>query len=807
MNNISDAFITSLKKNLENKHIDVETFYTALTDSILAQPQPCFLLPDLSKTFHTYTKEYPSLFLHISDYEYWLGGIEISSDDYQRVWSNITGKRILDHDFAPMLSKQPAANTPGSHYVIAHTSPDLDTFVSSYITWIDALSLRMSAHMNKWLVPKRSLKNSELDCFHQHYPNDFTTHLVHHTDGASVLAEDICKQEFVHTILSDASFDSLDIDEVEKKCMFIVSNSGNVLDTINPIDVEETYILINVFIQIIRSYVHQLEIACLHAILDKEPKKELILLQERFSRMTFDEISSYRELHDKKKEIIHRFIHCVFGFDTESKTTCHSIVTYVTDEEQVTISNTFIKNVQKNNDIHNVISTLHQAHLDTISALKTHLMKMGTFVLCKQQIFKKPSFFLTPNTVIDPSTLPMDAPFIPVLKVEKNKKTAFGAIQSDIFKQKEMISVSLRDFSNKTEVPITPAANVVSVIDHHKTEIHSSKPWNCIISDTESCNTIIAEHLFNQYDLYSKPYSEKDTLAEITKEKKLNSEQKRTLVKLLLQRKETTEQFYFVDINRELHDYELLLNAILDDTDLLSKTSIRDLMCIGELIDRIVSIQNKYRNSILRDQIDQMNSDKQTIKQTIFKHPFMQATMKRIYTMRIEQVEEDISTLSSGLFSDTKYMSDVSICQVKLFPDNIASLSKHYDKLIANWKQLLTDSKRDTRLDILFFSTLKHKHHTNSNQTLDKMVIIFQQNDTARSKLMHFLNHFLTQQSLSSLKIKLNTHPNETSFFAELAHLENVTIKGTHEMQSTITIEYPASLVNSRKKQIAPFIL
>ena len=401
----------------------------------------------------------------------------------------------------------------------------------------------------------------------------------------------------------------------------------------------------------------------------------------------------------------------------------------------------------------------------------------------------------------------MDAPFIPVLKVEKNKKTAFGAIQSDIFKQKEMISVSLRDFSNKAEVPITSAANVVSIIDHHKTDIQSSKPWNCIISDTESCNTIIAEHLFNQYDMYSRPYSGNDTVDQITKEKHLDSEKRRTLVKLLAQRTDASNDTYFVDINRELHDYELLLHAILDDTDLLSKTSIRDLICIAELIDRIVSITDRRRNSILRTQVEQLNSDKKVIKEIILEHPFMQTTMKRIYTMRIEQVEEDILSLSSSLFSDTKYMSDVSICQVKLFPDNITSLNEHYDNLTHHWKQLITDSKRDTRLDILFFSTLKQKHHTNTNQPLDKMLIRFQQNDTARSKLMHFLNHFLTQQSLLSCTIKLNTHPNETSFFAELAHLENVTIKDTHAIQSTLIIEYPASQVNSRKKQIAPFIL
>ena len=149
-----------------------------------------------------------------------------------------------------------------------------------------------------------------------------------------------------------------------------------------------------------------------------------------------------------------------------------------------------------------------------------------------------------------------------------------------------MISVSLRDFSNKAEVPITSAANVITlsittkrIFNHQTLELHYIRHR---IMQHNHCR-----HSFNQYDMYSRPYSENDIVDQITKEH-LDSEKRRTLVKLLAQRTDASNDTYFVDINRELHDYELLPRN-LDDTDLLSKTSIRDLICIAELIDRIVS--------------------------------------------------------------------------------------------------------------------------------------------------------------------------------------------------------------------------
>jgi len=41
----------------------------------------------------------------------------------------------------------------GSHYVTAHSSPDLDTTVASFWGWIDAFGARVSEGLHLWNVP------------------------------------------------------------------------------------------------------------------------------------------------------------------------------------------------------------------------------------------------------------------------------------------------------------------------------------------------------------------------------------------------------------------------------------------------------------------------------------------------------------------------------------------------------------------------------------------------------------------------------------------------------------------------------
>ncbi len=88
----------------------------------------------------------------------------------------------------------------------------------------------------------------------------------------------------------------------------------------------------------------------------------------------------------------------------------------------------------------------------------------------------------------------------------------------------------------------------------------------------------------------------------------------------------------FVSPQREIVEYFHFLYAILDDTDLLSKISIRDVNCIAELINRLKTLMlGKEVEVIDLDDIPHDENFKKTAAKRILQNDEMYSLYRKVY--------------------------------------------------------------------------------------------------------------------------------------------------------------------------------
>ena len=138
------------------------------------------------------------------------------------------------------------------------------------------------------------------------------------------------------------------------------------------------------------------------------------------------------------------------------------------------------------------------------------------------------------------------------------------------------------------------------MIDHHKSVLNTFSPPVAFISDSQSCNALVAELAFRINDHFSTlGMSLEDIqqqIAAISKDLK-NPGNKRVL-RRLLQREIIAEKntHFYIHPHREFVEYLHFLYAILEDTDLLTKVSNRDVECVASLLNRLKSLFLRKRS-------------------------------------------------------------------------------------------------------------------------------------------------------------------------------------------------------------------
>ncbi len=202
---------------------------------------------------------------------------------------------------------------------------------------------------------------------------------------------------------------------------------------------------------------------------------------------------------------------------------------------------------------------------------------------------------------------------------------------------------------------------------------------------------LVAQLSFKITDLYSTGGMTLEQIESQIKEvqKNLKSASSKRILQRLLQKYlvASRKEPHFVSPEREIVEYFHFLYAILDDTDLLTKISTRDLECVASLINRLKSLMMKKEMEVIDlDDIPHDEQFKKVAAKRILQNDEMYSLYRKVYLSKEKAIEANLKLAAEGkpssVFDDTK---EQNVCcrvgQTKLFGKTYPTFAKYADKI------------------------------------------------------------------------------------------------------------------------------
>lgn len=774
------------------KNKDLDSFFQSIIQTILSINEPVFLLPALLHVFSKFEKEPVSFSL----FEFWMNQFSLLSLEEQlAVRGKISGKLIPRDAYQLFFPVGMDKYHPGTHFVCAHLSPDLDTTVASFIGWLDAFSAKVGLGQHLWSLPGGPSEPSIVQLFEKLWGKDLFKFIARPTPTLTLSAMDLTTREGMQEVTGDISIIAIDKGLHEKAILF-VNEEGKFLGDWHSRDAEVVRPVIFLFKALLRKFENLFYIRILRFFADPGANLEkcIDVYNKTFLMHLIDSEKDY--LDDDKKNL-NLFLENILGIKEGLNATFADLgnAFHVMGYSRLNDFNNLIKNLIDNplfdsggmlkedrtlifQMIENLIHHLNQA----ISECNQFAELLSTAVSLKFQLNNHISYALTVSSTIEEIRTKMeDQDYLPVLSGDEERRP-IGIIPRNALNRSPLGTVSLRDFSNFDEVHMASYLNVISVIDHHKSALRTQAPPLILVGDVQSCNTLVAEQLFIMNDKYRRQ----------------------------------------IHPTREISEYFSCLYAIIDDTDFLSKVSARDIDCVVSLLNSLKTLIHQKPCIDLSD-IPRNHKFIQSSARRILKSPDMFSIYDKIIESRQTISEDALQHIATYGFdflcSDTKDQNGCArIGQSKLFPVNFPLFEKKKALFSAVWckkaKQIY-QAQNDIALHLQMISTIPSSKDLFSgvaeNYThLDELWIwIPEDSSHAEALLATFLNSLLDSPNIREKVIKIEVHDEETGgleriFKHNFLPLPIETVHGKKEKIAVIYVK--AGTLNSRKSMVSPFL-
>ena len=370
---------------------------------------------------------------------------------------------------------------------------------------------------------------------------------------------------------------------------------------------------------------------------------------------------------------------------------------------------------------------------------------------------------------------------------------------------------------------------VISVVDHHKSTLKTLSVPSALIGDAQSCNVLIAEQEFLINDRYSlggmTPKKIEEQIKEISNA--LNDATQMRLFQRLLQRRMAANQSqeFYVNPKREFSEYFCFLQAILDDTDLLTKVSNRDVECVAQLLNRLKSlslgteIEVVNFDDIVKDQNFAKNAAYRLLRQ-----PDLYSVYQKTYQYRESDVDAQLRLCleghSSNIFVDTKEQNGCArVGQTKMFTSNFPYFLEHAEDIRKIWLKNATEVNQDQPeidLHIHMISTIANAEEVYKNQIgpydhPDELWFWISPSQAAYEHLSSFLAGFQSAvkklEGSMELEVKGPQAERYLSIFNHSFLPIPAKISPHFDKNQTIAIlRFKAGALNSRKSMITPYL-
>lgn len=819
-----------------------------LLQLILEAPKESFLLPAIVEYIELVNLEgILSEPYHLSLFEFWLNHFsQLSQSEQMEVRSKIVGKFLPREDYQAFFPIGMNKVFTGSHFVAAHLSPDVDTMVASFWGWVDAFAARVGNAQHIWSLPGGPPDSPVSQTMRELLGSSLFTSVANPSDTLTLSALDLVTQQGFLKKKGTASISSLELNAPERAVIYVDENGYYLGDWHNS-DAEPVRKIIIRFKSCLRWFENNLHVQLISLFAKKNlHTKDIPPFLSSVFDVTISECEPAKEFTERQKKYLHDLFLNVFGLEKGLDSTfaelnealthlsVYDLKQFQTELESLQDSDLFDASGCLREDrpaifhrLEKIIERLDRA----IHYVRDYAEQLDIAMHIKRKVFDSTPEVITMRSHVEDIRIRMKNKeyLTVVIPEEGNKLFPVGIVWADALQKQALGTVTFRDFSNQEEVKMASYLAPISVVDHHKVSLKTSSTPMALIADSQSCNVLLAEQAIGLNVRYSLGGM---TLEQIESEIAELQKTPKTLSNLRLQQRLLQRQLaathsdhpYYVHPDRELTEYLCFLHAILDDTDLLTKVSKRDIVCVVELLNRIKSLMIKRDVEVIHlDDIPRDENFVATAAKQILKHPETYSLYRKVFETKELELEKCLKATHeseyASIFLDTKEQNGCCrIGQTKIFTSNYPSFHSHSFKLMKYWlknAKAVQEESPEIDFHLHMISTV-----ASANEVYEDTVgtcyhqdeIWFWVPDTQKAydHLTSFLTAFQTAHRLVSKASLEFLDPNKEElkeiFFRNCNGISIKKTSPTKELLPIVILRFPAGLFNSRKAMVSPYL-
>jgi hypothetical protein len=781
----------------------------ALLQLIQAHSTPCFLLGAVLQFIDRVNEE------KLADEPYSLTGFELwlnhfstlSMDEILAVRGKIVGRLVPRDEYQVFFPVGMGKTYQGSHFVAAHLSPDVDTTISSFWGWVDAFGCRVAEGTHQWSLPP-GLSDGHIRLFFDGlFGKNLFERLSRSTPAMTINAGDLLTKREFHRVLESARGDSVDHSRTEH-AVIIVDEEGYYKGEWRSGDAEDVRQVISGLTHALRWFEGQCHAGMIRVLAHEEATTDRVVSSyERLLKIEVNDCPAVKELSERARRLFHEYLKRVIGLQKGSHHTFHDLLLQLDMTFSTSFGSFFAKckgltspelftsqghmkadRAEAAKAVEAVVEAMERAlqtALDQMEKL-SHLLEVKRTVLGYP-----PTFVMLKSDVEEMRTKMGHFDHLTVVIPEgEGQWYPVGVVYADDLRKNILGTVSFRDFSSPEETKMASYIEVISIVDHHKLRLQTSTPPTLVIGDVQSSNTLMAEQSLRINAQYGKD-----------------------------------EGTFFIDSRRELCECFMYIFGILDDTDLLSKVSRRDIFSLRNILHRMRTIVDGEESAKIS--FEHIAEDKDFVRnaaKALLRNEDLHSIYVNVYRFREKEVEEALAAaaqgLKSNLFMDTKEQNGCCrVGQIKLFYNNIRTYQAHRQELITLWQREAEAVFAD-RSQVDFFlqmvsTVLSEKEVFRGEESgwdhKDEIWIWSPEGSVPEQHLIAFLNNFDTSSAARSLPIEVEIIGSQAekrkSLFAQnFPRARHVKVQTTVYGPTIAFLRYPAGAINSRKSQVSPFL-
>ncbi len=808
----------------------------ALCDAISLQKEPCFLLPAVLRFVERVDREKILEHYTLTSFELWLNQYSnLSFEENAHIRGRIAGKWIERSDYQGLFPIGMGKVYEGSHFVSAHKSPDLDTTVASFWGWLDAFAARVGDGLHLWNLPGgEAPPQIEIDIlFRDIFGASVFTHVAKNRLALSLTGKDLLSQKGVLRVTPSASIASIDHDR-ENKAVMVVDEQGFYLGDWRGMDVEGVRQVVILLSSSLRWFENNIHLQWISLLAQNDLHRETAeaVLEALFSSQILQS-EPVQGFSLKEKKNVQGFIQKVLGLQEGLQCSFEQLGTCLARFGSTSFAGAKLiaKRMHSLFDLDGCVVEKRPAIFEflkkevgslheSIFKIRERLEKLDIALLTKREVFDHHPTFVTVRSDVEEIQSKMgNYSSLTVVYPDKDRWIPVGAIHAADIRKPTLGTVSLRDFCNGEEMTIPSYLEVISVIDHHKSQLRTLSPPLAILADVQSCNTLVAFCAFAINDRTSLGGQTREQI-----ENQMKTATSSHILQRLLTRKiaaASPSPFYIHPV-REFVEYLHFLYAILDDTDLLSKVSVRDVECVVQLLNRLKTLMTKEESEVIS--LDDLPRDKNFPKKAaerILQNQEMYSLYRKIYAHKEKSVEENLALCAKGkpstIFADTKEQNGCCrVGQTKLFASNFPFFRRHEDAIRRAWLEggkAVSEKNPDIVFHLHMVSTIVSAEEVHRGKAVDhthrdELWIWIPSGDFSIERLKKFLSRFQNSSGLKDNPMTvefLGENGPELSLIFKESFLDIPHIFAPRGLPIAV-LHYRAGSLNSRKAMVSPFL-